>query len=446
LKKKQKKVFTFNRPGYLGGLTQRLAGLNWSSAPRDGCQKLPKLLPRTQQTFNAMRELTAQQQQAIEQLSRFKVGALFMEPGTGKTATAHQLVCSESPAAVLWLCPKQIIATVQRELSLCGGFDCPVHFVAVESLSASSRAYLGARDICSVPGTFLVCDESLKIKNWTAIRTRRAIELGKLAEWRLILNGTPLSRNLLDLWAQMEFLSARILQMSMTRFKRTYCETVEYYRNGKLTGEQIVAYHNVPHLYALIAPYVYECDLEMGDLSKVYLTVTWHPTDEDRERYKELKEYWLNEQRLADLNNNIFLQMCQNMQHSYCTSPAKVQALRKVIATGRRTIVFCKFLDSAAAVREAFPDVTVLTFGRHAFGLNLQDHQQVVFFDQTWDYAQRIQAEGRIWRKGQTDTCYFVDLAGQFPLEKMIIENIERKEHLLDLVRREGAQKISSEL
>ena len=393
-----------------------------------------------------MRTLFEHQQKAIERLSRYRVGALFMEPGTGKTATAHQLVASANPAAVLWMCPKQTIATVQRELALCGGFDCPVHFVAVESLSASSRAYLAARDICAAENTFLVCDESLKIKNWTAIRTRRAIKLGKLAEWRLILNGTPLSRNLLDLWAQMEFLSPRILQMSLARFKRTYCETIEYYKKNVMVGEQIVAYHNVPHLYSLIAPYVFECDLQMGDLSKVYLSIPWQPTDDDRERYSELKNFWLKEERLSELNNNIFLQMCQNMQHSYCASPAKLQALGKVLASGRRTIVFCKFLDSAAAVRDTFPDVTVLTFGRHAFGLNLQDHQQVVFFDQTWDYAQRIQAEGRIWRKGQTDTCYFVDLFGQFPLEKIIIENIQRKEHLLDLVQREGAEKIAAAL
>lgn len=43
--------------------------------------------------------------------------------------------------------------------------------------------------------TFIVCDESLKIKNWDAKRTKRIVQLGSYTEYKLILNGTPLSRN-----------------------------------------------------------------------------------------------------------------------------------------------------------------------------------------------------------------------------------------------------------
>ena len=37
-------------------------------------------------------ELTSNQQSAISQLRHWKVGALFMEPGTGKTRAAIELI------------------------------------------------------------------------------------------------------------------------------------------------------------------------------------------------------------------------------------------------------------------------------------------------------------------------------------------------------------------
>ena len=47
------------------------------------------------------------QQAAFEKLSRLKVGALFMEMGTGKTKVALDLIASKRHRIdyVLWICP-----------------------------------------------------------------------------------------------------------------------------------------------------------------------------------------------------------------------------------------------------------------------------------------------------------------------------------------------------
>ena len=47
------------------------------------------------------------QQEAIEKLSKLKVGALFMEMGTGKTKVALDLINSKKNKVdyVLWICP-----------------------------------------------------------------------------------------------------------------------------------------------------------------------------------------------------------------------------------------------------------------------------------------------------------------------------------------------------
>lgn len=47
------------------------------------------------------------QQRAFNKLSRLKVGALFMETGTGKTKVALDLLASKSHKCdfMLWICP-----------------------------------------------------------------------------------------------------------------------------------------------------------------------------------------------------------------------------------------------------------------------------------------------------------------------------------------------------
>ena len=51
-----------------------------------------------------------------------------------------------------------------------------------------------------------------------------------------------------------------------------------------------------------------------------------------------------------------------------------------------------------------------VTYGLGAYGLNLQYCHNVIFAEHSWDYAQRIQAEARIYRMGQSQDCYFYDI------------------------------------
>ena len=161
-----------------------------------------------------MQTLLDNQKNAITKLRQYKVGALFMEPGTGKTRAAYELVSSVPEVDyVLYLAPYQAINTanyaesVPAEVERCGGFSMAHDFIGFESLSSSDRIYLELdRKIGRAKRPFIIADESLKIKNIDAKRTERIIELGKDVEYKLILNGTPVSRNLLDLWPQMHFL------------------------------------------------------------------------------------------------------------------------------------------------------------------------------------------------------------------------------------------------
>lgn len=394
------------------------------------------------------------QNEARRQLRRWKVGALFMEAGTGKSRVARDLILDSGADSCLWAGPLRTLVNARAELLKWGGLPIPVKFVGVESLSQSGRVYLETAEWAEKAGAmFMVVDESLKIKNAEALRTRRITEVGQKAAYRLILNGTPLSRNLLDLYPQMNFLSPKILNMTAGQFKDTFCNYETFYRRigtwRKKIGEKITGYANIDYLYSLISPYVYECDLQLR-VSQNWHTLWYSRTPEERDRYQEIKDYWLSLDGLDDWSNNIFLAMTQKLQHSYCCSPAKAEAVRRLFVSGEaaeaRTLIFCKFIDSQEYCRQIFPEARVLSYQKEALGLNLQDYAVTVFWDKTFDWALKEQASRRTFRTGQLRDCQYYDLTGDAGLERVIDRNIEAKVGMLDYFKRKTKEDISEEL
>ena len=398
-----------------------------------------------------MQTLFVDQLTAFEKLRQFKVGALFMEPGTGKTRTAYELIKSvDSIDYILWLTPFQTKENLRAEIENCGAFSCELDIVGIETLSGSDRTYLHLINKISTHNTFIVCDESLKIKNWEAKRTKRIVHLGTLTEYKLILNGTPLSRNVLDIWAQFEFLSPKILAMGIAEYKNTFVKytTITKKINGiKNTKEVIDGYENIDYLYSLIKHYVYECDLKL-DVSKQYHSRSYYIDDDVAEEYARIKEFMLNNEYLMFRNNNIFIELVQQLQHAYCCTANKFEVVEDILSNEYepQTIIFCKFIRSQEALTKMFPNVKVLTYGKHAYGLNLQDYNTVIFFDKTMDYALRLQAERRVFRSGQQSDCTYYDLTGNVGLEAMINRNIDKKETMLNYFKRVSFETFIKEL
>jgi SNF2 family DNA or RNA helicase len=381
--------------------------------------------------------LLPEQQQAKAHLSDWRVGALFMEAGIGKTRVAIDLV-NAVPAIdlVVYIAPLKTIkpsdniASVIDEVNKWGGFRAPVEFVGVESISQSDRIYLQIRGkIEQCANCFIVIDESLKIKNANAKRTKRMMELGRMVQHKLILNGTPLSKNLLDLKPQMDFLSPRILNMSDAEFKNTFCDytriTKYIGKYRQYTKEFITGYENIDYLYSLIRHYVFECDLSL-QIKQLYSTIDYMLDDESSKEYYRLKTKYLDNETLLWKNNNIFLEMTTKMQHTYCCVENKFEVLEQLFKKidQERTIIYCKYRASRAACEKRFAKATVLSYQKEALGLNLQHLNNTVYFDKIWDYALRIQASRRTFRTGQEYDCRYWDLTGNVGLESLIDRNI----------------------
>ena len=392
------------------------------------------------------------QELAFEKLSRLKVGALFMEMGTGKTKVALDLIASKASRVdyILWICPCSLKSEIEAERSKWHP-ELTLDIVGCESIGSSGRIYLQTLSKTKDRRCFVVVDESLKIKNREAKRTERIIRIGENAEYKLILNGTPISQNYCDLWSQMQFLSPKILKMSYNQFFNTYCE---YYTRGKMAGK-IRRFVNVPHLIDKISPYVFEAKLDI-ETTKKKETRIYHTNFLEYEEYKgEIFSEYYNEEK-DDLNFYAFSTLLQKF---YTQNSDREKVISQLIEEiNDKVVIFVKFLSSIpegankitgeesqkerAETIERFRrgefNALYITYGCGAFGLNLQFCKNMIFAEHTWDYAVREQAEARIYRLGQGSEVKYYDLiCGGIGLEDLISTCVRRKSRMLDTVKQE---------
>ena len=367
-----------------------------------------------------------------------------MEMGTGKTKVALDLINSKSNKIdyILWICPFSIKNEIIKERDKWYP-AMKIDVVGCETIGSSDRTYLEILKKVATSKTFIVVDESLKIKNINAKRTRRIIEFGGYAQYKLILNGTPITKNVIDLWAQMEFLSPKILKMSFNQFKNTYCE---YYIRGKLKG-MVKKQHNIEHLISLIEPYIFDCDLDI-EAKKMYYNYFYNV---DTFQYSKLKN-----ELLEGIANIDFFVLTTKLQQFYTTY--KEEMLKELLEQiNDQVIIFVKYLDSIpAGANKIVGDMNTkerkqvidrfergdfkelyITYGCGSYGLNLQFCRNIIFAEHCFDYSQRIQAEARIYRIGQNYDVNYYNLWCNVGLEKMIQSSLNKKSNLLNEIKKE---------
>lgn len=376
--------------------------------------------------------LSADQIKAVEKLEKLRVGALFMEPGTGKTRTALELVKSSQTDFVLFMVPYRTKNNLLNEINKWGGLDVPYEIAGIQSISSSDKLYVKLYNcLKNSKRPFMVVDESLLIKNGEAIRTERITRLGRMCYYRLILNGTPISKNILDLWAQMDFLSPKILNMPFEVFKNKFLEFIVTETRSK-RDEKIIATRNIDYLYSLIEPYVFEAKLKL-DIDNNEHYVNYQIAD--KTNYNNTKHSLIS--NFLGMNSVQFLAITQKMQQSYSLDLGHIAKLRDLLRQIKgKTIIFVKYIKTKNELAARFPQCLVLTYGKGALGLNLQKYTNIIFYDKTWDYASIEQAKRRIFRIGQSHDVNYYILNGDVGLETMINQNVRKKNSVLDIFKK----------
>lgn len=441
------------------------------------------------------------QQQAVDKLSKLKVAALYMEQGTGKTRTALELVLMRLNVGkveqVLWLCPCSVKSNLNEDIKKHLGF-LPSNFyiVGLESISGSDRLYLELDEYVKKK-TFLVVDESILVKNPNALRSQRIISLAKQVQYKLILNGTPVTKNEVDLFSQWYVLDWRILGY------RTYysfaANHLEYYTitlpNGHkyVDKSRIKRVLEVDYLTRKIEPYTYqitkaECGIDL--LPKRYYRQYYMLSAEQREEYEQVKyDYLL---AVDEFKSETIYKLFTALQHivsgrRVLTQPneqmetepmfddwrknPRMQALMTLVTEkikDEKCIIFCKYKHEVDTILQmlktlynencalAFTgdvnqrqrqknriefanDVQFLVANRAcgAFGLNLQFCHNVIYYSNDFDWGTRAQSEDRVHRLGQTKQVHIYDILASLTIDERIVNCLIKKENLVDNFKNE---------
>lgn len=457
-------------------------------------------------------ELMPHQRDAVNKVLPTRIAALFMQMGTGKSRTAIELVYQRFAKIdkAVWFCPVSLKETVRQEIlkhTDCTDIDVfdghtneqnlPQtfwHIVGIESMSSSTRVVCAVNKLVTAR-TFVIVDESSYIKGHNAIRTMRLTEICKRAYYKLILTGTPLSQGVVDLYAQMKFLSPKIL--GYNSFYSFAANHLEY--SDKYPG-MIVRAHNLGYIAAKIKPYVYQVTKEEClDLpEKLYSYRAFYLTEEQEHWYEYVKDDILSvlEERRMDYVccGDYFTSLAifrlftylQEIASGFLNWKGKLyefdnkrpEMLLELVRDlrGEKIVVFCKFQHDMDQIRKAlmseFGEGSVASFDgrdnerkRYAaidqfkgsarflvvtqatggHGLNLQDAcHYAIFYNNGFKYSERLQAEDRIHRIGQTRKPTYIDLFCSCGIERRIDEALRKKGDTVREFRRE-VEKVKAE-
>lgn len=390
---------------------------------------------------------------AFEKFKKLKVGALFMQMGTGKTRVAIELVDYNKCDLLVYIAPFSTLKNIELEF-VKWNLNTEYILIGYETISSSDKKYSDLLDKLLNKKVFLIADESIFIKNEISKRFNRLCDIRKYCEYALILNGTPLTKNEWDLYNQMHFLSPSIINMSRQEFLNNFFKHIIYKKKGKKENSFYkLSEVNAELLYKIIEPYIFKCDLDFYNSEQTdYKYITYA----DEEDYYTEKEKKLN-QYIEERTNDIIINMLTSL--NVIASNYKVKNDEVInYSKGKQIIIYCNYLQEVAYISKNLDcyviigstknrnDIInkfkndskplVMTYGVGAYSLNLQFCNEIVYSSITFDYAKLEQSKYRIKRLGQQQNIKYTYFLTNLGINKLILENIDNKFTLENLVKK----------
>ena len=326
----------------------------------------------------------------------------------------------------------------------------------------------------------IVCDESQRIKNPSAAQSKALHKLGDAAPFRMILSGTPVQNNAVDLYSQYRFLDPAVYGANFYAFKNRYCIM------GGYGQHQIVGYRNMDELVEKEHSVAYrvtkeEClDLPQQTFINRYVQFT----DAEQAIYEQLRkssflELETGENVTATTILTMYLRLMQLtggfLTADESTRPkqvntAKLDALADivddyVVDAGKKLVIFARFRAEIAAIENLLrlrkiqygsiygdvpmeergkivedfqtnPDTKVFVAQIQTAGLGITLHaaSTAVFYSYDYNYANYAQALARIHRIGQRLPVTYIYLVVDGSIDEKILAALENKEDMAKTV------------
>ena len=463
------------------------------------------------------------QLKALEESWSRQVWAWFMEMGTGKTKVCidniAMLYDSGKIDRALVIAPNGIKRNWRNELSVhmadhvnyrvavwsaspkkkekdeleqlsVMSDDLTILIMNIEAFSTQRGAEFARKFIFS-GSCFMVVDESTTIKNHAARRTKNIMKIAKLAKYRRIMTGSPVTKSPLDLYSQLEFLGGWILdQSNYYAFRARYAVIVQ--RNvGTHSFQHIIRYQRLDELQDKLkdcSTRVLKSDcLDLPE--KLYTKRSVAMTPEQLKAYVEMKKSAItffennpmtaasvltqmirlhqitcghvktDDGEIKTIKNNRIKELLQVLQETdgkviiWAVYRHDIQTIEKEIADeyGKETVA-SYYGDTKDSIRQSIVDSFMdsdsdlrffignpKTWG---YGLTLTSSHTVVYYSNDYSLEVRMQSEDRAHRIGQTNKVTYVDLMAEGTIDEKIVKALNNKIDLASQVMGEDPKKI----
>jgi SNF2 family DNA or RNA helicase len=358
----------------------------------------------------------------------------------------------------------------------------------VEALSMTAAATDLARRFLRAHRSMIVVDESTVMQDPRSTRTKRLLELSRLAAYRRILTGSPTKGLPTDLFCQFEFLERGALgHRSYYTFRAAYCTMRDIIANGR-TVHMITGAKNTDQLAKIIERHsIRKRKAECLDLpEKVYERRSVELTAEQKRVYNEMRKTAMAEMDGEFSTSQIVVTQLLRLHQILCghlklddgevirLENNRIAALQEVIdESDESTIIWCNYRSDIAAVskflretygrdcvaewhggvNQAERDAGELAFqaGEKRFmlasqqaggrGRNWTKATLVVYYSNNHDLELREQSEDRAHRIGQRNTVTYVDLVVPQSLDEKIINSLRTKKDVVRGILQDGAAK-----
>jgi SNF2 family DNA or RNA helicase len=451
----------------------------------------------------------AHQLKALEMSWNKEVFAYFMEMGTGKSKVLLDNIAmlydkgkidsvlivapkgvyknwydSEIPThladhidknVVLW---KSLITKEQKD-KLDSLFEqdftkLQIFIMNVEALS-TKKGLDFAHQFLNVKKALFAVDESTTIKNPGAKRTKNILGLSKLAKYRRILTGSPVTKSPLDLYTQCCFLDPFLLDFtSYYAFRNRYAEL----RTANFSGRSVqvvTGYKNLAELAETLKSFSYRVlkDDCLDLPPKTYMKRVIQLTPEQKRVYEQMKKM-----ALATLNGkmvttmNVITQLMRLQQitcgHFKADDDSiqniknnRITELMNVLEEMEgKAIIWAHWrhdIDTIVeSIEERYPESVMTYYGdtktedrqkaikeiqnpeskvrflvgtpqTGGYGITLTGASTMIYYSNGYDLEKRQQSEARIDRIGQKKPMTYIDIIAEDTIDEKIVKSLRKK-------------------
>ncbi len=326
----------------------------------------------------------------------------------------------------------------------------------------------------------IIADESQRIKTHDAAQSKAMHQLGDKARYKLILSGTPVQNEAVDIFSQYRFLDPTIFGMNFCAFRGRYCVM------GGFNRKQIVQYRDLDALIKKEHSIAYRVtkeealDLPEQTFENRYITLS----KKERNIYDKLRRDSFAELdgggtitattvltkllRLQQFTGGFLVE--DDAAKPQLVSRGKLDALADilqdyVVEGKKKLVIFARFIPEVMEIIKLANDIagkhgiqTVAIYGdikkelrgdivqqfqtdpatmvfvgqidTAGTGITLTAADTCVYYSENFNYATYEQSLSRIHRIGQRHPCTYIHLVAEKTVDELILKSLATKEDL----------------